>query len=271
MCWLVSMHVTFQEPKQGNPAEKPVDKSAKESAASSTEEVIAIAKASIAELKGVVKLEDKSVDVEAVGPVYTFGEPGYQIASGTLWLWKTKDSARPEAIMSLATISATRCYEFHSFSVNNLQFDVLGRKWSPEPAWDPKEIPNAPEPGESEQRRLTQMKKLVERFRSKEYVPQLNVTHEMRILPTPIYRYPNSTKQCDGAVFVIGRDGDPEATLMLEAINGKWHFFATRLSSHLPTVYLDEVEYKLDNPPGPFRPYFYTFRPAAKTESPFKQ
>ena len=231
-----------------------------------TQEIVAIARASLGDIQGTSIVEGKAVDLEPVGPVLTFVEPVFKIASGTLWVWGK--SGRPSAVMSLATVDKRRFYEFHSFSEHPLDFKILGDAWRPKPSWSPLDIPNSSAPLETEQRRLSQMKKLVERFRSTERVIPGDKIVEMRILPTPIYRYPNSTQEMDGALFVISRDGDPEALLVIETKKNGWQFMAARLSGHVPTVYLDEKPYVLDYRIGPQQPYFYVIRKATENEDP---
>ncbi len=233
-----------------------------------SEQILAIAKEAVAELTGFEQVNGKEEALECVGPVYSFGEPGFKIASGTLWVWTRKGVQRPAAVLSLATVDVRRFFEFHSFSENSLSFPVLGAYWQPEAAWEPLELPNAPAPAETEQRRLSQLKLLTERFKSKVRVIPGDRIDEMRILPTPIYRYPDSTKEKDGAVFVVSRDGDPEALLVIETTAKGWQYMAARLSGHVPTILLDGKPTELNYPMGPSQPYFYTFRRAVSKESP---
>lgn len=234
-------------------------------------QVLDIAKKTVAELTGFEQVDGQEQELECVGPVYSFGEPSKKIVSGTLWVWTRKGVQRPAAVFSLATIDVRRFYEYHSFCDNPLSFPVLGSTWRPAAAWKPLELPNGPTPAETEQRRLSQLKSLTARFKSSERVkPDLRV-HEMRILPTPIYRYPNSTKENDGAIFVISRDGDPEALLAIELTPQGWSFMAARLSGHLPTIFLDDKPMELDYPIGPNEPYFYISRRAETAESPIQR
>ncbi len=212
-----------------------------------TAEVIALAKKSIAEITGASIEGGAETKLVAKGPVYTFVDPVRQIASGTLWVW-AEDEGRPAAIMSLATVDERRFCEVHSFSEKKLRFDIHGKAWTPASAWQPTDIPDAPAHAESEQRRLFQMRRLLERFRGTEDLPGKPAT-EMRILPTPIYRYANSAMVKDGAVFAIVRDGGPigcqartvyrTATELRKAITR----FASKQSTanHLPTFPLEMV------------------------------
>jgi len=240
------------------------DKSAEPTA----DQVLAVAKQAVAELTGVELVDGKDEALECVGPVYSFGEPGFKIASGTLWVWTRNGIQRPAAVLSLATIDVRRFFEFHSFSENPLTFPILGGKWQPAAAWQPLELPNAPAPAETEQRRLSQMKLLTQRFKSTVRVIPGDRIDEMRILPTPIYRYPNTTKERDGAVFVVSRDGDPEALLIIETTSKGWQYMPARLSGHVPTIILDGKPTELSYLMGPSQPYFYTFRLAGTKESP---
>lgn len=226
-----------------------------------TQEILAIAKTTVAEIQGKVDGSDDSL--EAKGPIYTFSDPSRSIVSGTLWVWGKE--GRPAAIMSLCTISERRYYEFRSFSDRRLKFQVLGREWAPQPSWDPVKIENAPAPATSKPRRLSQMKELVARFRCEVVEPEKGRT-ELRILPTPIYRYEDPKKALDGCVFAMCRDGDPEAILILESTESSWQFMGGTMTSYTPTLYLDEKPYKLEERTSPKMSYIFHTRPALANE-----
>lgn len=234
-----------------------------------TDRIVAVAKKSVANLSGTAEIDGQAVALKAVGPIHICIDPAFKINSCTMWIWG--DSGRPDAIMSMATIDTRRFFEFHSFSDHALTFPVLGRQWQPEPAWRPVAISDAPEPDASPTRRLSQMKRMTDRFRASEKSFQDGQVYQMRILPTPVYRYPNPTQEKDGAIFLFNRDADPEVVLIIETAKQGWQFMIARLSAHVPTVYFDEKPYMLDYPWGPREPYFFTFRTAEKDEDPVER
>lgn len=230
---------------------------------------IEIAKTTVAQIKGVEISNGKAIELMAIGPLYTFVDPSRVIASGTIWAWASE--GRPAVIMSLASVGRLRYCEFHSFSDRPLEFQAFGTTWRPSSAWKPTEIPHAPVPESSAPRRLSQMKKLLDRFRSSEDHHRTGRTDAMRILPQPIYRYPAQEKQHDGAVFLIIRDGDPEGVLVIETKPGPaglagWQFMAGTMTAHIVTVFLDEQPFKLDGTVGPSTQYFKVSRIADPSE-----
>lgn len=234
-----------------------------------TKKLIESAKATVAEIHGSQTADGQAVALEAIGPVYTFVEPVRKVASGTIWIWG--NTGRPAAVLSLSTINTIRFFEFHSFSDLPLDFEILGEKWQPGATWTGTEIPEAPVPAESASKRLSQIKQIAARFRTSNVDRGNGKVTPMRILPQPIYRYPNSTREKDGAVFLISRDGDPEAVLFLETFSRAdgtlgWQFMAGCLTVNFVDVFLDEKPYRLPRELGPRERYFIVRKAAESNE-----
>jgi hypothetical protein len=91
--------------------------------------------------------------------------------------------------------------------------------------WEPQEagvtlapIPDAPEPANTADRRLAQMRELARRYRVHE--KRRGRTLELRLQPQPLYRYESTVKNSpvvDGALFMGMAGGDPEFVLLIEA------------------------------------------------------
>ena len=236
---------------------------------SQTKKLIEAATATVSEIHGAQTADGQSVAVEVIGPVYTFVEPIQKVASGTIWIWG--NTGRPAAVLALSTIRDIRFFEFHSFSDHTLDFEVSGAKWQPSPAWSGTEIPEAPVPAESASKRLSQIKQLAGRFRTSNVDRVNGKVTPMRILPQPIYRYPASTREKDGAVFLVSRDGDPEAVLFLETFTRTdgtlgWQFMAGCLTVNFVDVFLDEKQYRLPRDLGPRERYFIVLKAAESNE-----
>ncbi len=234
-----------------------------------TKKLIESAKATVAEIQGSQTADGQAIELKAIGPVYTFVEPVQKVASGTVWIWG--NTGRPAAVMALSTIRDIRFFEFHSFSDLPLNFEILGEKWQPISAWTGTEIPDAPVPAESASKRLSQIKQMAGRFRSSNVDRVNGKVTPMRILPQPIYRYPSTTREKDGAVFLISRDGDPEAVLFLETVSRAdgslgWQFMAGCLTVNPVDVFLDEKPYRLPRELGPRERYFIVRKAAESNE-----
>ena len=103
------------------------------------------------------------------------------------------------------------------------------------------DVPGAPAPAESRPQRLRQMKILAEKFQATMlgWKPDNSDREELRLLSRPLYRYePQDPGVVDGAVFAFAMGTDPEALLLLEAVEeagaAAWKYgFARRTSGEL--------------------------------------
>lgn len=109
--------------------------------------------------------------------------------------------------------------------------------WQPQsPGVELKPVPNAPQPGQSANLRLTQMRNLAAQY---SVIAEYRDKKEevLRQLPTPVYRYSSEPQGVpDGALFAFARGTDSEAFLMNEARQGedgaKWQHAFARFVGH---------------------------------------
>lgn len=226
-----------------------------------TQEILQIAKTNVEEVQG--RIDGSDMDLEPIGPFYTFSDSTRMITSGTVWFWGKQ--GRPVAIMTLSSQKGRRYFEFRSMSDQKLKFKVLGRAWEPLPSWDPIKIEDGPEPASTKPRRLFQMKELVARFRC-EVIERNDKRTPLQVLPKPIYRYEDKEKQLDGCVFAMCREGDPEAILVIESTASGWQFMGGTMTAWDPVLYLDEKPYELEGRTSPKMSYIFLTRTAAENE-----
>jgi hypothetical protein len=109
-------------------------------------------------------------------------------------------------------------------------------QWKPQAGLERKELPGAVGPAATAGARLVQMRRLAQEFGGHE-VDRDGKRWELRLLPTPLYRYPSAkTGVVDGALFALMSSAgtDPEVLLVIEAkeANGKirWEYACGRFS-----------------------------------------
>jgi hypothetical protein len=122
-------------------------------------------------------------------------------------------------------------------------------QWEPEAGLDRKELTDAPAPAETPAARLIQMKKLAQEFTGHEIDAQEKKRLELRLLPTPLYRYPAGKRAViDGALFALISEAgtDPEVLLLVEAREEKgkvsWEYVCGRFSDRELHVYRKDKE-----------------------------
>jgi hypothetical protein len=140
--------------------------------------------------------------------------------------------------------------------------------WEPErPGVNLEPMPDAPKPDGTVVARLKQMRNLAAKYSV--IADYGNMKKEnLRLLPTPIYRYA-SEKQgvTDGGLFAFARGTDPDAFLMLEARKGsggmEWQYVFIRFCGHcsLRAMRDDREVWQVDKLPtnvntDPKQPYF---------------
>ncbi|NQT13052.1 MAG: hypothetical protein HQ582_09910, partial [Planctomycetes bacterium] len=109
-------------------------------------------------------------------------------------------------------------------------------------------VPDAPAPADSRIARLREMKMLARRFSSVLVGWDSAPTNEpLRLLPRELYRYETEGPEVlDGAVFAFVQGTDPEALLLLEAVQvasgHQWQYAPVRRTSAAVYVrYRDKV------------------------------
>jgi hypothetical protein len=179
-------------------------------------------------------------------PVFEWSNPGRDggpAVQGVVFVWLR--DGRPAVVGTIFSEpwnerkGWTLLHEFHALDPEKL---VVTRskeevnEWKPEAGLARKEIPGAPAPADTPAARLLQMKKLAQEF-SGHGLDMEKKRVDMRLLPTPLYRYPSAKSGViDGAIFsfVATTGTDPEILLVVEAReeNGttRWEYACGRFS-----------------------------------------
>lgn len=138
---------------------------------------------------------------------------------GSVFLW-TSRNRRPAAIGTIGSIPANGEYlftELHWLLDQPLEAIELSQTapkvWSFDGKQPDSAVPMAPAPAAQENFRLIQMRNIVRQFKAR--MTEGVQSHELRLLPQPLYRYEASTQERDGAIFaLVWTDGtDPELLL----------------------------------------------------------
>jgi hypothetical protein len=188
-------------------------------------------------------------------PLMHFSDPEINILNAGLWAYGD-GGRRPQALLKVeahqwAGDMLPRVTWVHCFV--STSGDRIVAVWPNSPRFVAREaglklesFPKAPRPAESKDARLTQMKVLARRF-SARCIDEAKVELEMRLLPTPVYRYadPEAGIQ-DGAVFAFCASGtNPTLVLLVELSQpqgkkAKWQYSLSRMTVREVTVKLDE-------------------------------
>ena len=161
-------------------------------------------------------------------PVLRFSNPVGGVPDGIVVMWK--DGQRPAVFAQVFQIKDGRwLHECQSLALGTFKMQ-FGQKvfWQPsEAAEDFRPLPGAPTPAPSAGRRLVQMKAIAAEFTAVDdfkisSADQETTLHELRLLPTPVYRYEDKDDGiADGAVFAFVHGTDPEIFLVLECASAK--------------------------------------------------
>ncbi|VTR96173.1 Uncharacterized protein OS=Planctomyces maris DSM 8797 GN=PM8797T_23941 PE=4 SV=1 [Gemmata massiliana] len=177
-------------------------------------------------------------------PVFEWSNPTRQgLQQGVVFVWLR--DGRPAALASVFSQPHDKptgrqiIHEFHALDPEKL---VVGRskgalnEWKPQTGLTRKELTGAPAPAATPAARLLQMRKLAGEFTAHSVDREMNRL-ELRLLPTPLYRYPAAkTGVTDGALFaLVSTVGtDPEVLLLIEAKEEKgkvrWEYALGRFS-----------------------------------------
>jgi hypothetical protein len=165
--------------------------------------------------------------------ILNWSNPERGAATGALFLWT--DQGRPQLIACAFEWNGRLNHEFHSLSTDPITAQRLA---TPVHRFDPgiefKALPEAPTPAGERRLRLTQMRRLAERFRV------TSGKSETRLLTQPVFRSPEALSD-DVAVFVFVQGTDPECTLLLEATGMKeWRYALARQTKWALKVELDQ-------------------------------
>jgi hypothetical protein len=174
-------------------------------------------------------------------PVFEWLNPARSDQQGAVFLWLR--GGRPAALACIFSHPHAKLpgrqvmHELHALDPEKL---LVTRdeynQWTPQAGLARKELLDAAPPAATPGARLLQMRRLAQEFTGHE-VDRDQKRWELRLLPTPLYRYPLArTGVVDGALFaLISNAGtDPEVLLLIEAneAGGKvrWEYACGRFS-----------------------------------------
>jgi hypothetical protein len=174
-------------------------------------------------------------------PVFQCLNPARSAQHGAIFLWLR--DGRPAALACI--FSATRpqlggrqvMHELHALDAEKL---VVKRdeynQWKPQAGLARKELPDAGAPAATPGARLLQVRRLAQEFTGYS-VDKDGKRWELRLLPTPLYRYPPAKAGVvDGALFALVSNAgtDPVVLLLIEAKEAagklRWEYACGRFS-----------------------------------------
>lgn len=169
-------------------------------------------------------------------PILRFSNPVGGVPDGIVVMWK--DGARPAIFAQVFQIkNGDWLHECQSLATAGITMQSNGAtRWQPKAgASEFKPLADAPAAAETPGRRLVQMKALAARFAAADdfkisSTDTETTRHELRLLPTPVYRYDDEAADIrDAAVFAFVHGTDPEVFLLLEsraaaAGNDAWQY-----------------------------------------------
>jgi len=176
-------------------------------------------------------------------PVFEWANPTRDgVQQGAIFVWL--HDGRPAALGCIFSHPFGKSpgrkvlHELHALDPEKL---VVTRdaenQWKPEAGLARRELTDTSVPAETPGARLIQIKKVAAEFTGHEFHHEKPQRLELRLLPTPLYRYPTAKRGViDGALFaMVSEDGtDPEVLLLVEAreSNGKvrWEYACGRFS-----------------------------------------
>jgi hypothetical protein len=166
-------------------------------------------------------------------PIFRYTDPARSYVAAAIW--KLGKEGRPLALITTElrpqSFGSPRIvYEYLSLTPHKFSATGGDVAWAPEgSALEFKPIPKAPAPGETAERRLTQLRAQAKRFGGNEVVSGEKC--ELRLLPQPIHRYvPSQAPYADGAIFLLSFGTNPEAALFLESDGKQWQYAVGRLA-----------------------------------------
>ena len=174
-------------------------------------------------------------------PVFEWLNPARGDQQGAVFLWLR--DGRPAALACIFSHPHDKLpgrqvmHELHALDPEKL---VVKRdeynQWKPQAGLARRELPESPAPATAPGTRLLQMRRLAQEFTGHS-VDRDGKRWELRLLPTPMYRYPaTKTGVVDGALFALMSNAgtDPEVLLLIEAkeVEGKprWEYACGRFS-----------------------------------------
>jgi hypothetical protein len=166
-------------------------------------------------------------------PIFKYSDParGYVAAA----VWRLGETGRPKALLTTELDRKDHgdpCISYEYISLTPTPFSLTSddMRWSPSGTlYEFKALSGAPEPAESAQRRLRQLRDIARRFAAHEEVKREKC--ELRLLPAPVYRYtPSRAARADGAIFFFVFGTNPEVALLIESDGNGWRYAAGRMT-----------------------------------------
>jgi hypothetical protein len=174
-------------------------------------------------------------------PVFEWLNPARNAQQGAVFLWLRE--GRPAALACIFSDPYDKLpgrkimHELHALDPEKL---VVKRdefnQWKPQAGLARLALPGPAAPAAAPGARLLQMRRLAQEFGGYE-VDRDGKRWELRLLPTPLYRYPSAkTGVVDGALFALMSSAgtDPEVLLLIEAKQtdgkGHWEYACGRFS-----------------------------------------
>ena len=178
-----------------------------------------------------LKLESKAL--------LNWTNPERQTNAGSLFLWTS--GGLPAATACIyPTQDNLYDVEFHSLGEGRLSGSSDRQVvWAPEEAGlEYTFFKSSRGPAAAAPTRLVQMRQLARRF-SATLIPPQRVEKPLRLLPSPVFRYPATASKrsqvIDGAIFAFVQGTDPEVLLLIEALDdpggtARWRYGLARMS-----------------------------------------
>jgi hypothetical protein len=174
-------------------------------------------------------------------PVFEWANPTRNDQQGVVFVWLR--DGRPAAVACIFSGPHEKlpgrvlAHELHALDPEKLLVKRDAKnQWKPEGGLTRKELTDAAAPAATPATRLLQMRRLAQEFTGEETDFQ-GKKWELRLLPTPLYRYPTAKSGViDGALFALVSNAgtDPEVLLLIEAhvVDGKprWEYACGRFS-----------------------------------------
>jgi hypothetical protein len=168
-------------------------------------------------MRAFVRVADKEQEVDRLkDPIFAYAEPARETGGvGTMWVWGTR--GRPVALLAQSKANNRPVWGFELVALTEGVSVVMhdGWRWCPKSAVKTAPFADAPPPADSDVRRLSQMKSLVEQFSLSEQ--HKGESFELRLLPRPVYRYQDKDNGLlDGSLFNFAHGTNPEVLALIE-------------------------------------------------------
>ena len=174
-------------------------------------------------------------------PVFQASNPARSDQHGAAYLWLR--DGRPAALGYVFSVTRQNLdgrqfyHELHALDPEKLTVKrEEDNKWEPKAGLVRQDAPGAKMPSSSPAARRLQLRKIARQF-SGHSVDREGKRWDLRLLPTPLFRYPTAEEGVvDGALFAMVSNAgtDPEVLLVVEAVKGEgglaWRFACGRFS-----------------------------------------